>query len=329
MKILYLNETPYNNGKISGEYFKKNVKKINSIEIPYYKKNKIINQLNKLKKEYPKYYDEVIGKADGLGIDRLTYFTILCPEIINDKKEQCTTIMCKKDNGNFTISHNEDDFYIEGNFCLSKVKIDEKNWFVTNDMYNMPFGNGISWNSFGIVKTINYCHNEEINSDNYPRYFSQRHLSEAKSIDDLIDRCKEMKVASGFHVNAIDINKNIAVSIEVYTDGIDIEYIDDYYIHTNHFIHKEYFNNQKTDKGSNSIFRLNKCKELLNKKTIIEIQKILSYRSKENKSDNSILQKKEDKEMTLFNFTHDIDNKNTITFKNYIDNEIIELEYDL
>ena len=38
--------------------------------------------------------------------------------------------------------------------------IDDNNWFVTNDMYNMPFGNGISWNSYGIVKTINYCHDK-------------------------------------------------------------------------------------------------------------------------------------------------------------------------
>jgi hypothetical protein len=54
----------------------------------------------------------------------------------------------------------------------------------------------MSWNSYGIVKTINYCHDENINLDNYPRYFAQRHLTEAKSIDDLIMRCQGMSVAS-------------------------------------------------------------------------------------------------------------------------------------
>ena len=267
--ILYLNKSPYENGKLSGEYFKNNVKidieTIKNLLLNDSIKNKIKIQFNNLKKEYPKYYDEVIGKADGLGLDRLNYFAVLCPEITDINFEHCTTIMCKKDNGNYIISHNEDDDYIEGNFCLSKVMIDDNNWFVTNDMYNMPFGNGISWNSYGIVKTINYCHDKNTNLDNYPRYFSQRHIAEAKSIDDLISRCKEMKVASGFHVNAIDINNNIAVSIEVYSNGVDAEYIDNYYIHSNHYIHKEYLNNQKTDNGSNSIFRLNKAKELLNK----------------------------------------------------------------
>ena len=331
--ILYLNKSPYDNGKLSGEYFEEKVKidmdNIKNLLLNSNIKDKIIKQFNALKNEYPRYYDEVIGKADGLKIDRLLYFAVLCPEITNINFEHCTTIMCKKENGKFIISHNEDDDYLEGNFCLSKVKIDNDNWFVTNDMYNMPFGNGISWNSYGIVKTINYCHNDIIDINNYPRYFAQRHISEAKSIDDLINRCKEMKVASGFHVNAIDINNNIAVSIEVYSDGVDVEYVNNYYIHSNHFIHKEHLNNPKTDNESNSIFRLNKCNELLNEKTMNEIQEILSYRSKENKFENSILQTKDDPYMTLFNFSFDTENINKIYFKNYINNETMELNYDL
>ena len=54
-----------------------------------------------------------MGKADGFGPDRLNYFAILCPEIIDINFEHCTTIMCKKDNGNYIISHNEDDDYKE------------------------------------------------------------------------------------------------------------------------------------------------------------------------------------------------------------------------
>ena len=128
--ILYLNNLPYENGKVSGEYFKDkvkinidNVKKIlNNDNI----KHKIIKQFNTLKNQYPRYCDEVIGKADGLGIDRLLYFAVLCPEITDIDFEHCTTIMCKN-NEKIIISHNEDDEYLEGNFCLSKVKIDKDN----------------------------------------------------------------------------------------------------------------------------------------------------------------------------------------------------------
>lgn len=328
--ILYLDKSPYENWKISWEYFKNvkyNIEEIENLLENNEIKSKIEKQFNNLKNEYPKYYDEVIWKADGIWIDSLTYFSVLCPEIIGKYSDHCTTIMCKKNNGKFIISHNEDDHYIEGNFCISKVRIDDNNWFVTNDMYEMPFWNGMSWNTYGIVKTINYCHDENINLDNYPRYFAQRYLTEAKSIDDLIKKCKEIKVASWFHVNAIDINNNIAVSIEIYTDGIDVKYIDDYYIHSNHFIHNEYINNQKEDIWSNSIFRFNKSKELFWENTMEWIQKVLSYRWFDNQ--NSILQVNENSHMTLYNFSYDIDNKDTIYLNDYIDNEKFGLKYDL
>lgn len=140
-----------------------------------------------------------------------------------------------------------------------------------------------------------------------------------------------MKVASGFHINAIDINNNIAVSIEVYSNGVDVEYIDNYYIHSNHYIHKEYLNNQKADNGSNSIFRLNKAKELFGKsnKNLDDIKNILNYRSDENKFEESILQTNDDPYITLFNFSFDTENENTIYLNSYTNNENIELKYDL
>ena len=68
MQILNLQYSPYQNGKISGEYFKKNVKiDIENIKIKIDKnieiKEKIEEQFNNLKLTFPKYYDEVIGKA--------------------------------------------------------------------------------------------------------------------------------------------------------------------------------------------------------------------------------------------------------------------------
>lgn len=329
--ILYLDKSPYENWKISWEYFKNvkyNIEEIENLLQNGEIKNKIEKQFNNLKNEYPKYFDEVIWKADGIWIDRLTYFYVLCPEIIGKYSDNCTTIICKKDNWKFIISHNEDDYYFDGNFCICKVKIDDKNRFITNDMYEMPFWNGMSWNSYWIVKTINYCHDEEMNLDNLPRYFAQRHLTEAKSIEDLINKCKEICTASWFHVNVIDINKNIAASIEVHSNKIDVEYIDDYCIHSNHFIHKEYWRNPKTDEWSNSIFRFNKCKELFNEKSLESVQNILAYKTQENQT--SILQQLwKDKHMTLYNFSYDVDNKDIIQLNDYIDNKKINLDYDL
>ena len=300
--ILELNKNPYENGYISGKYF---FDVVNKEDVLSYMrpqlKDTCKSMLEKLKDEYPIYYQEVCGKADALGMEVLEYFTCLCPEIANVYKEQCTTLICKKENGHFVISHNEDDVFTDHNFCLSKVWIDEENWFYTNDMVNMPFGNGFSWNSYGMVKTINYCHDEEYNIEQLPRYFAQRHISEAKSIDDLIFRCKEMKVASGYHVIGLDTNTNEAVSIEVHSDRVDVEYITDWYAHSNHFIHGNC--EAKCDVGSNSVFRLEKARELFSDRSSNGLKTVLDYHAENN--DVSIFQDTTTKNITIVNMTFD------------------------
>ena len=328
MEILELNKTPYENGYKSGEYFYQYLKdevdkEINNLN------NKNIHQYKylyeRLKKEYPKYYEELHGKADALHVDPFKFFMCHCPELNQIEKEQCSTIICKKENGHFILSHNEDDSYIEHNFCLSKVSIDENNYFYTNDMVNMPFGNGISWNSYGLIKTINYLHDEEHNLNNLPRYFAQRHISEAKSIEDLIQRCHEIDTASGYHVNAIDLNTLQAVSIEVSVDDVNVKVIDDIYCHTNHYIHTEKNFKSLGDIEGNSIPRLeNIQKQLINSdKTIEGIRKILNYRSDDDSYMNSIFQKPNDWQMTIFNFTIDTET-NEIILEIFINNEIFK-----
>ncbi len=331
--ILTLNQTPYENGKASGEYFKSVLNPEILKDTPLKKrpelKEKCIHMMHRLQKEYPDYYDETIGKADGLGMDRIEYFSIMCPELFNFGFEHCTTIITKKENGHFVLSHNEDDNYIEQNFCLSKVYTDEQNWFMTNDMFNMPFGNGISYNSHGIIKTINYTHEEDVHPDELPRYYGQRHISEASSLDDLIERCKEMKTGSGFHVTAIDTNTLKAISVEVYPDSISIIPVKNWYVHTNHYIHYQHKDNPKTDKGSNSIFRLHKALELIQdaEKTVDSIKQILNYRSSENRFDNSILQTTDDPYITLFNFTVDTETLDYVLLDVNVTHEQLLLDY--
>lgn len=332
--LLDLKQSAYENGKKSGEYFRQVVDSKVIHEFPLTKKPQLkedcIKILHQLKETYPVYYEEVRGKADGLGVDFIDYFSLMCPELFDFGFEHCTTIVCKKENGHICISHNEDDFYIDENFCLSKVWIDENNWFVTNDMYNMPFGNGISYNSYGLIKTINYTHEENYNLNYLPRYFGQRAISEAKSIDDLINICKSLKLASGFHTCAIDINTKQAVSIEVYHDTLSVVYIDDVYVHTNHYIHGDYFNNQKVDSKSNSIFRLNKATELTEKSehNLKAIQNILKYRGEDNHFETSIFQNGKDPYITLFNFSFDTEDSKAVHFEVYVYQESFSLDYE-
>lgn len=76
---------------------------------------------------------------------------------------------------------------------------------------------------------------------------------------------------------------------------------------------------------------LNKAKELFSKsnKNLDDIKNILNYRCDENKYEESILQTKDDPYITLFNFSFDTENGNTIYLNSYPNNEVIELKYDL
>ncbi|MBE6038888.1 MAG: hypothetical protein E7218_06765 [Anaerofustis stercorihominis] len=328
--ILNLNKSPYENGKASGENFKA------VLDPAFIKKTEIINHdkslmekcsflLGRLRDEFPVYYEETKGKADGLGLELINYFSSLCPELMGTYQDSCTSIITRKENGNFVLCHNEDDVYIKGNLCFSKISYGNESCFITNDMYNMPFGNGVSLNSHGIFKSINFCYDENINTDNLPRYFAQRHISEAENISDFISRCTQIDTASGFHAIAIDINKNIAVSVEVYSDGIDVEYINDVYIHTNHFIHGKHAINPKASPSGNSIFRLHKATELLKtaERTGDSLKKILSHESPDNNWEKSIFQNETAPERTLFQVTVNTDGDILISTDIYTTNERI------
>lgn len=335
-KILKLNKTPYENGKESGTLLRSAIQeKIKRYEEAVQKPeiwNKCELVLNKLQDSYPNYLEEVRGKADGAEVSFKAYWVMMCSEIMG-ANYHCTTIICQDKHGKFMLSHNEDDEYVEDNFCLSKIET-ENGWLITNDIYNMPFGNGFSWNSHGIIKTINYCHEPDVHLQNIPGYFAQRHISDATSIKDLIKRCTDIRPASGFHVNAIDKNNNTAVSIEVYPDDIDVIYIENAYVHSNHYIHERYNDSPRLDEGSNGIYRLMKARELFNtldveQRNIDNLKNILKYRDKLDRFEYSIFQTEKDPYITGMNFSYDTNNPDVILLDIFPNHEFLHLPYDL
>jgi hypothetical protein len=338
--VLRLNKDHYSNGKTSGQFFKQAIQNAiddyaRAITDPaVWRKCQLV--LDKLQKIYPEYVDEAKGKAAGAAVDFKAYWAMMCPEIIGRKRvEHCTTIICKDAEGKYSLSHNEDGHFQLDNFCLAKISQGD-DWLVTNDggdsKGSMPFGNGFSWNSHGIVKTINYCNEPSAVTGNIPSYFLQRHISDARSIDDLINRCHDFRPASGFHVNALDRNSNTAVSIEVYPDGVDVVYIDDSYIHSNHYIRGKYINQPHLDKGSNSIFRLYKARELmdkLNNRDISSLRQVLGYRDALNRYSYSIFQNAKDPYVTGMNFSYSVADPDKVYLDVHLFNEKLVLDYDI
>ena len=313
--------TPYQRGLQSGSFFENRVD-INLDGIVSFMNNhkEAVDQMHfssmQLQKEYPEYYEEMIGKADGLKTDRDVYMMLMHPEILAKGHESCSTIMVRNADGTFSLYHNEDDVYRKGNVSFVRVHT-HNGWFITNDMYNMPFGNGVIIHQSGLVRCINYCFDQR--HDGFSRYFCQRHIAEASSYDELKSRAHQMIPSSGYHVNVIDHDH--AFSMEVRHDDIYTKEVSDVVVHTNHFMYDIPRNSWNEEPLGNSIFRYEKIiREMEAGK---DYEEILSMHTDDPMT--SIFQCHSNANRTLFRFIYDgchhtcsiteFEQGNTITIK--------------
>lgn len=336
-RFLKVDKLPYENGIITGKEMSIPIKKYSEKFKHLLDDKNIMKKLDtiskKLEERFPIYLEEVYGRAKGAGIEEKLYLLLMCAEILGEGVG-CTSIVYRRKNGSYIIGHNEDDEYRGNPSYITTCIKDNGHWFTTYDYFNMPFGNAFSYNSSGIIKTINYCHSEEANLEGIPRYFIQRHITEATSIEDFIKRCNIEDRASGFHAIALDSNKNIAVSVELTKDDISVKEIKDYYAHTNHYVHEK-FKNRKIQQGSTTMFRLEKAYELLKYKIKTkgenieteDFNDILDYRGKS--YEDSILALKSEPNFTCSRIVFDSTIKDKVFLKFFNLDEIFYLNYNI
>ncbi|AAO35628.1 hypothetical protein DP149_05620 [Clostridium tetani] len=335
-RFLRVNKSPYENGIITGKemssFIKEYGEKFKHLLDDEDIMKKLDNISKKLEERFPTYLKEVYGRAKGAGINERLHLLLMCAEILGEGVG-CTSIIRRRENGSFIIGHNEDDEYRGNPSYMTTYIKDNEGWFTTYDYFNMPFGNAFSYNSSGIIKTINYCHSEEVNLEGIPRYFIQRHITEATSIEDFIKRCNIEDRASGFHAIALDANKNIAVSVEVTKDDISVKEIKDYYAHTNHYVHEK-FKNKKIQQGSTTLFRLEKVYDLLKDKIstkgenieIEDFNDILNYRG--TSYEDSILALKSEPNFTCSRIVFDSTIKDKMFLRFFNSDESFCLNYN-
>lgn len=318
--------SPYERGFQSGKHFAGSLRnRITSI-LPRLEDTILAEQIRDVmrlvKKVFPDYYQEIVGRAAGAGIPLVAYEALMCPELLGEETG-CSTIVYRQPDGSVILSHNEDDDYTPDNFMITRVTLPDGSWFVTNDPDKMPFGNGFSWNSHGIVKTINYTHAIEHDLKELPRYFLQRHISEATSLNDFIDRCNISPCASGFHAIALDINSNVAISVEVCNSKISVKTIQDRFCHANHFIHPEICGSQVyVDSVSNSPQRQAIMNQWLDINTQIGREDIRRFLM----NDEELFATINEPYITVVNFTVDTSSKEII-LRFFLSNQKHSLEF--
>jgi len=335
MKKLELNYGYYENAKISGSVFKVLLKEeVCKIDVNKFESKlpKLQAMWDKCERVFPNYMQEVKGRADGADVDAMKYWSLICREIMNIDNPCCTDVMVKTGD-DIILSHNEDSGYAPNNHCISKV-YENENWFCGLDYYTMPFGNLYTWNSFGIIKTVNWCNDPYENIENIPSVFAQRHISMANSLEDMIERCKAVKPAHGYHVNFVDSNGKRGASIEVYPDGtVEVRELKDFLVHSNHYLYGRFIDAPQPESGLdgyNSMHRYFKARELverLKERTPTLIRSICEYRDKLDRFEYSIFQTLYDPYETGSNFTFSTTDKK-VRIKDYIEKteEIFDLK---
>lgn len=323
IKNFEVSGTEYDMGYAVGKEFKDYLQK--SIE-KYEEKLKIKNVYEnvkrmeeKLKKQFSKCLEEIYGRADGANVSRDATLLMFFPEIFR-KIDGCTTVILKKENGNFLFSHNEDDKnYNINNVALVKYKYSDY-WIVGYTMAEKLTGSSFAFNSYGLVFSSNYIFDTKINLNNVSRYIMVRDVMNSKSIEETIEKLKNSKVASAFSLNILDTKKNIAINVEKDIDEIYVTNIEDRYARANHFTSKEYI--LPEDRKSTK-FRDEKANELIKlvdrkSASIDDLLNILNYETDDyNESIFKDPKKYPDKSITCANFSCDNDLKK-ICIKDYL-----------
>ncbi|MBE0648859.1 MAG: hypothetical protein IH596_13900 [Bacteroidales bacterium] len=205
--------------------------------------------LNAAENVFPDYVDELKGMADGSGISFQQLFTTnLMMEIIylyyelSGKKTPiipgnlgCSTVAYAK-NGKLFLGHNEDLFtcFINSMYVV-KISIPGKPQFVGLNYPGILPGMPPCMNEAGIVQTGNDICGQHI-EPSVPMVFHFRSAMDASSLSDAISRVTIPERARTMTHNLGSFLENKIVCVEAAPSKHEQHEVDNFFVHTNHFI---------------------------------------------------------------------------------------------
>lgn len=328
-------KTDYDIGFELGKLFKINLQK-NIMKYEEYLKNEQTRlKVEKAKQiaieKYPRYVQEIYGRADGANVDRDALLFFMCPELYKGI-DGCTTVIVKQSKNRVLFAHNEDYIADMDKVALVKIVLGNK-WIVGYATAARLLGHAFAYNSDGLVFSNNYIYGADINLENTSRYFTIRDIIESKNIKEVIEKAENASIASSLSVNVLDVKSNEALNIEKDIYDTNITRIETKYARSNHLLTK---NTNIKNIPETSIFRYLKSNELLNKLdmenvTMNNLVKILHYHNSDfNKciyKDINFFKNIENKSKTCATFTFDSGNKK-IQIYEYMGNELLDIDFE-
>ncbi|EEF51285.1 uncharacterized protein LOC8287709 isoform X2 [Ricinus communis] len=229
----------YQMGFLIGQRFSKEIRSRLSTDLilqnqllPFAQKSESQSLINALidnnREKFPRYWDELLGTADGSGV------SILDVILINFRKEilpflpktetfmkaetsdDCSDVLVVSDKLAIA-AHNEDaNVVLVGHTYLIKAILSNGQYFIgytyAGELPSCAFG----FNTQGLAFTLNSVPptEGEIMAGGIGRNFVSRDLLEATSIDDALDRIYSSEVSVGHSYNLIDIRTRRILNVE-------------------------------------------------------------------------------------------------------------------
>ncbi|VVB60510.1 Acyl-coenzyme A:6-aminopenicillanic acid acyl-transferase [uncultured archaeon] len=272
----------YEIGFAIGQKLKKQIRELIKIErkdypaesgkpLPYYVK-KMNTIVGIPEKYFPHYVEELLGMAEGSGIDFNTIVALGCDD---DLVFNCTSIAGLSKEG-MILGHNEDWLrdHINSLYICRIEQKDKPDSMSLSFIGHLP-GLSIGFNSEGCAYTENSIYTKGINRKDLPMQFLVRAHLDAKKYSDLtrIFSIRDKMIGG----NSLIAFKGKIFDVEFLPKGYATIHGHEYLAHTNHVLSRRIMSEEKHH-SRGSVWRLDRANELLknNDFSFDLVKKILS-----------------------------------------------------
>jgi isopenicillin-N N-acyltransferase-like protein len=196
--------------------------------------NESLAYLKPTKNDFPQYYEELKGYAQGAGVDVKELWALV---IENELSEQtigkCSTVIS---NNGLLLGHNEDwDQHSKDSVCILKRTIGDLTLLEVFYIGTLG-GNSITINSNGYIQSINSLSHSDYQIG-VPANIISRWLSETKNPQEDIRDLHRIKRSSGYHHSFVSFEGK-TLSLECSAKQYELTSPKIPFVHTNHYIGK-------------------------------------------------------------------------------------------
>ncbi len=224
----------------------------------WHMKDAALRQRDRIAQALPDCLDEIYGRADGAGVDRLLMLFVLAPELYGGT-DDCTTVMCRTPRASL-FAHNEDSATANlQNVALVRYVYPDFSMIAYTGATRLA-GSAFCLNGKGMAFSSNHIFAAGRDMNALSRFVLLRSVINCGSVEEAQDLVSSADVASPFSLNMLELRTGRLCNLEKDLHAVSRTDVAGKYARSNHFLSRPC----RRDKvPASSLFRSQKTAELL------------------------------------------------------------------